>query len=246
MPRRTTILLTGFGPFPGMPENASAMLVTKLAHLAARRFRGRRVVSRVLPTDWEAAPARLADLYARERPKLALHFGVSGRTKGFAVETLARNKRGAMPDAKGVLPSSPWIAADGPATLASRLPVVEIVARLAAQGLPARLSHNAGNYICNAVLYAALAQPQDPRSSVMTGFIHIPATLRRQGEPVARNVSRLGSHSTLEPRSTLEPHSTLESRSTLDWEGALLGGLEIIRVCLGRPPPARGHMKRPG
>lgn len=215
----TTILITGFGPFPGVPENVSALFAVKLAHLAARRFRGRRVVSRVLPTEWEAAPRRLIELYRRERPHLALHFGVSEGAHGFAVEMMANNLASPSPDAAGLLPLFPKLAPDGPAVLASPIPAPEIVARLTGLGLPARLSEDAGTYLCNAVLYTGLLSASRA-GRTRTGFIHIPARL-------------------LEPHATgAGPRQKRTAAAPLAWDGALLGGLEIIRACLGLPPPA--------
>ena len=210
---RPTILLTGFGPFPGIAENASALLAAKLGRLAASRFRAHRVVAKVLPTEWEAAPARLAAHYAREKPRLALHFGVSERAQGFVIETSARNIRSPTPDARGALPSSASIAAGGPERMAAGVPAEAIVARLTALGLPAHVSDDAGTYLCNAVLYHALAAARP----AMTGLVHIPALLAAEGGGT----------------------SGPAARSLLDWETAVSGGLEIIRVCLGRPAPAR-------
>jgi pyroglutamyl-peptidase len=215
MRRRATILLTGFGPFPGVPENASAILVPKLAHLVARRFHSHRVVARILPTEWDAAPQRLAAHYSRERPCLGLHFGVSERATGFVIETLARNVRGDLPDAAGAMPRAPCIVEKGPESLMTNLPADEIVARLGALGLPARVSCDAGAYLCNATLYTALGLAAESRAAPAIGFVHIPVSLERRAA-----VARLGDR-------------------RLDWEGALAGGLEIIRACLGRPVPAR-------
>jgi len=220
MRRRSTILLTGFGPFPGVPENASAILVPKLAHLVARRFHAHRVVARILPVEWDAAPDRLAAHYARERPHLALHFGVSERASGFVIETLARNVRSAVPDAAGAMPRATCIIEKGPESLLSNLPAEEIVMRLGALGIPAHISNDAGTYLCNAALYTALGLAADGRAAPAVGFVHIPVSLERRG---AERPSR--------------------GRS-LDWEGALAGGLEIIRTCLGRPLPARSGTER--
>jgi pyroglutamyl-peptidase len=211
MRRRATILLTGFGPFPGVPENASAALVPKLAHLVARRFRAHRVVARVLPTEWEGAAVRLAAHYTRERPCLALHFGVSERATGFVVETLARNACAALPDATGALPSAPRIAEHGPDIRTATLPVDDILVRLGALGIPATRSEDAGAYLCNATLYRALGLTGEADTAV--GFVHMPVTLGRR--------------------------TSGDSKPHLDWEGALMGGLEIVRACLGRPLPAR-------
>jgi pyroglutamyl-peptidase len=220
MRRRATILLTGFGPFPGVPDNASALLVPKLAHLVARRFRAHRVVARILPTEWEAVPDRLAAHYARERPCLGLHFGVSERASGFVIETLARNVRDALPDAAGAMPRAACVVEKGPECLTTNLPTEEIVARLGALGLPACLSNDAGAYLCNTALYTALALADEGPRTPAIGFVHIPVSLERRGNGKPVRGRRL------------------------DWEGALAGGLEIIRACLGRPVPARGDMER--
>lgn len=220
MRRRATILLTGFGPFPGVPENASAILVPKLAHLVARRFRGHRVVARILPTEWDAVPERLAAHYSREKPCLGLHFGVSERATGFVIETLARNVRSDLPDAAGAMPRAPCIVEKGPESLLTNLPAEEIVARLGALGLPARLSSDAGAYLCNATLYTALGLAAEGRAAAAIGFVHIPVSLERRGAVALARDRRL------------------------DWEGALAGGLEIIRACLGRPVPARQQIER--
>jgi pyroglutamyl-peptidase len=200
-----TILLTGFGPFPGVPVNASARLVPRLAEIAARRFRGHRVVAKILPTDWAAGPARLRKLYARERPMVALHFGVSAQAAGFVIETRARNERSSTPDAAGALPPSAYVCDAGPAELRTLLPARTVVARLGVLDIPASLSDDAGSYLCNAILYEAVSLARTASPQVITGFVHIP--------------------------------------THLEWDGALRGGLEIIRVCLGRPP-SRGKRAR--
>lgn len=213
MRRHSTILLTGFGPFPGVPENASAILVPKLAHLVARRFPSHRVVARILPTEWEAGPARLAASYAREKPALSVHFGVSERAEGFVIETKARNAQSAVADAAGLAPPETAILVGGPGTLGANIPAPDIVTRLAALGYPARLSDDAGSYLCNRVLYESLMLAESAHPPATAGFVHIPATLTRA--------------------------DAASVRSALDWESALLGSLEIVRACLGRPAPAR-------
>ncbi len=113
----------------------------------------------------------------------------------------------------------PRIVEKGPDSLAANLPAEEIVARLGALGLPARLSNDAGAYLCNTALYTALALAGDGRAAPAIGFVHIPVSLERRS-------------SDLPPRG-----------GRLDWEGALAGGLEIIRACLGRPVSARTEME---
>lgn len=221
MRRRDTILLTGFGPFPGVADNASQRLVPKLAHLAARRFSAHRVVARILPTEWEKAPARLTDLYERERPKLVLHFGVSAQATAYVVETTARNTCHVTEDAVGALPRDSTVVRGGPETLAARVPVADIMQRLHALKVPAVASDDAGSYLCNAILYRSLLCAEQIAEPDAVGFLHIPHEI---------------------------PPALLKSRTDpgamrFDWGTALIGGLEIIRTCLGRPPPSRRHMK---
>lgn len=209
---RPTILLTGFGPFPGTPENLTSRLVPELARRATRRFRGHIIVSDVLPTEWSRAPQRLAELYALHTPKLALHFGVSERTTGFTIETTAYNRCASVADTAGCLPSAPQIELEGSDSLTTRLPASQIVARLQALNLPVTLSPDAGSYLCNSIFYRTLIHAAALPRTTVAGFIHLPSQLAERGD--AR-------HTATRP---------------FDWNVALLGSMEILRVCLGLAP----------
>ncbi len=154
---RPVFLLTGFGPFPGAPRNASSMLIEALARAAPRRLPGFAVHAETLPTEWHAGPQLLATLLERLEPAVVLHFGVSHRARGFVVETRARNLRHDMVDACGEAPESPCVVSEGPAELPAMLPTGLIFERLRRKGLPVQLSRDAGGYLCNAILYHSLA-----------------------------------------------------------------------------------------
>ena len=104
MGSRPTVLLTGFGPFPGVPINASGELARKLARAARRAFPELCFTVAVLPTEWNRAPRIIANLHERHRPRLALHFGVASGAKTIRLETEAANICRAAPDAAGTLP----------------------------------------------------------------------------------------------------------------------------------------------
>ena len=171
---RPTILLTGFGPFPGIAKNASAELIEALALVAAKRLPKKRVIAHVLPTEWQTAPVQLAALYKLHTPVLALHFGVSKQATGFCIETQAHNTLGPIADAKGGLPLSGIISGTGPAVLPVSIPAQTIVKRLLALSVPAALSHNAGTYLCNCVLYHSLERARHQAAPLRAGFIHMP------------------------------------------------------------------------
>lgn len=212
--RRQTILLTGFGAFPGVPTNASAELVSRLAATATRRLAGYTVIGSILPTQWRDAPYYLMDLLESLDPTLVLHFGVSSRTAGFAVEVRGRNTCSQTVDALGEGPASSCVAAGGPEFLAATLPVQHIVTRLRRRGLPAQVSRDAGGYVCNALLYHSLQDARWRRGSRRTGFVHIPDALATRGGG---------------------PRRRSRSGSRLSLDEAVEGGLEIIAASLGRP-----------
>lgn len=207
------IVLTGFGPFPGARDNVSSVFASRLALLAGRRLKSHRVIARKLPTEWEAAPAKLMRLIKRERPALVLHFGVSWRVRGFVIETTARNAQAPLPDAIGALPASAQVVAGGPEVLRCKIPCSMILDRLEEAGLPAEVSDDAGAYLCNAILYRSLAFAIAGEQPFRAGFIHLPVALPPPGQ--------------------------MGRAPALDWDGALQGGFEIIRTCLGRPRSRR-------
>lgn len=217
MSARTTVLITGFGPFPGVPVNATMRLLPELAHSAERRYPDVHFAAETLPTEWAAAPRLLDRLLADLEPDFAVHFGVSSRARGFEVERRARNLCSVQPDAAGVLPLSTNLNSGGPEHLAASLPVQHIVTRLRRLGIPAFESRDAGTYLCNATLYHSLACGRaTPRRRI--GFVHVPASLARPGNP---NHGRTGA-------------------CPLTWAQALGGALEILAVCLSRPPGRLG------
>src|SRR6202521_1145034 len=110
---RTTVLVTGFGPFPGVPVNATMRLVPELAQSAARQFAGVRIAGAVLATEWAAAPRQLDQLLAEIEPDLVLHFGVSSRARGFEIEQRAHNACLQAPDAAGAMPTGSAVREGG-------------------------------------------------------------------------------------------------------------------------------------
>jgi pyroglutamyl-peptidase len=181
---RRTILLTGFGPFPGVEENASSKLVPALAATAREAFAEHAFLSEILDTAWDSAPARVAALLAHHKPHLALHFGVAREAQGFRLERLALNACRVAADATGALPSHAALSLDGPICRASHLDTAALAARLEGRGYPVSLSDDAGAYLCNAVLYHSLAAAEAlGRGACRSGFVHIPADL--SGPPLA-------------------------------------------------------------
>ena len=173
---RPRILLTGFGPFPGVPRNVSASVATETARLARQRHGGIEVLTAELPTEWRAGTRLLDLVLADVQPVLSLHFGVSRRATGLVIETRARNVAEAL-DASGCAPGEACLDPAGPEQRAVTIPTGRVVARLGATRVPALLSSDAGRYLCNAVLYRALGFHADGGGGGRAGFVHLPVDL---------------------------------------------------------------------
>jgi pyroglutamyl-peptidase len=208
--RRPVILLTGFGPFPGVADNISSRFVRHLEAEVARAFPGFGTLSEVIDTEWHAAPARAATLVRESQPVLALHFGVSRRARGFVLELRARNRASPLADAAGRSPPDVYLADDGPPLLAARLRAGLVIERLRRLRVPATLSRDAGSYLCNAVFYHSLRAMQASRSQI--GFIHLPASLGIAKRTNGRSAPCL-----------------------MSWDEAISGVLDIVAASLGRP-----------
>jgi len=166
------LLVTGFGPFPGAPENPTEQLIRALAHEPPQTFGAADFRAVVLPTDYRRSWQRLRRLYARLDPDIVVHFGLSDRADRIRVERIARRTIDpSIPDAADYTPRSGRAARAGPDALEATLPVDALVAALSVSGIGAASSDDAGAYVCNATLYRSLAAAPASRH---VGFVHVP------------------------------------------------------------------------
>jgi pyroglutamyl-peptidase len=171
----STILLTGFGPFPGAPFNPTGPLVEMLARQCHRGFGNVRRVAHVFPTSYEAVDEQLPAVLAREEPDVLLMFGLALRARTLRIETCARNALSLVtPDISGLLPEEATIAQNAPPTLPMTAPAQKLALAARATGVPAALSRDAGRYLCNYLCWrASEAAKRNGRPGVFA-FIHVP------------------------------------------------------------------------
>jgi pyroglutamyl-peptidase len=170
----TTVLITGFGPFPGAPFNPTEILAGELTRRRLSPSSNVYRMSHVFRVSYEAVDRDLPELIAGMRPDVLVMFGLAGRTKHVRIETRARNALArTTPDAAGRLPAASTIAAGEPAMLHLRAPMQRLLMAARSAGLPAALSHDAGRYLCNYLCWRAAesAQRGTPR---IAAFIHVP------------------------------------------------------------------------
>ncbi|MCP4385680.1 MAG: pyroglutamyl-peptidase I [Hyphomicrobiales bacterium] len=164
------ILVTGFGPFPGVPVNPSQLVVEALPDTGA----GAELVRRILPTEYRAIRDQIDRLVSELRPDIVLGTGVC-RDPWFRLETVARNHGNSEhPDNSGAVRSGP-IEEGGPDTYGTTLPVDTIYARLMARNHDIKVSDNAGSYVCNYGFYRSCHRIAELGIDARYGFLHLPA-----------------------------------------------------------------------
>ncbi|WP_417669382.1 peptidase C15 [Roseibium sp.] len=172
-----TILVTGFEPFPGMPVNPTALLIERLPRRVARH-RGTEFRYNLLPTTWSARETVTARLREEIAPSAIVHLGVDGQRRTVNVETRAVNRATRVrPDADGLHAGTTPLDPSGPHARFSSLPVRALRDAAARSGVPANISRNAGDYLCNATLWDSIA------SGIPSVFIHVPSLPRSKTDP---------------------------------------------------------------
>lgn len=166
------VLVSGFGPFPGFDINPSQKLVEALA---ADPPAGVELDAVVLPVVYGEAPRLLLDRARRVRPAAVVCFGVATGSDEIRLERIAINcDESAVPDGQGERADGRRIVEGGPDGLFTRLPLAAMLRAMEGHVLPVRVSNTAGTYLCNHLMYHALADLPGVGLDVPRGFIHIP------------------------------------------------------------------------
>ncbi|MDE2208031.1 MAG: hypothetical protein KGK12_15485, partial [Armatimonadetes bacterium] len=179
-------LLTGYGPFGAVAANPSQSLVEWFDLTGAP---GHALTCLSLPVSYTRAMAVLEAALTTgvdgHPYDAVLSLGVAAGETAWRVERLAFNRTG-RPDIDGYAPSTGLLEEAGPPELEATLPCEMLAQAIVAQGLPARISDSAGDYLCNAALYRSLRYAAQAGDSTRCGFIHIPSDVAgktREDEP---------------------------------------------------------------
>jgi len=180
-----TILVTGFGPFPGAPINPTETLVASLARMRLPRAM---LVTHVFPTRYDAVDRELPRLLGRHEPDALLMFGLAAQTPHLRIETWASNALSPQQDAGGTVPPLRSIAPGRAARL--RLPTLggKLVAAARRARVPAAISEDAGDYLCNYLCWQAATAARQDRGPRFAAFVHVPVGL------AACDLARAGRH----------------------------------------------------
>jgi pyroglutamyl-peptidase len=185
-----TILITGFGPFPGAPFNPTGALVEKLARLRRPILADVTIVPHIFRTSYAIVDDELPKLIAKHRPDALLMFGLAQRAKAVRIETRARNALTSFPDVSGHSLQRRSIVSGGPSALLMPARTRHLFAAARNAQIPVVVSRDAGRYLCNYLCWRATeASAQNgPR---FAAFVHVPLTSRTVRRSKKRGVLTL-------------------------------------------------------
>ena len=149
-----TLLVTGFGPFTGFPENPAGKLAAAVDGAVSG---GWRVVGVVMPVSYRRAPAQTLASILAHKADAVLGLGVAA--SGGRWERFGKRVVEGPVDIDG----QTLTLLSGPARVPATLDAAGLAAAL---GLPP--SDDAGDYLCNAWLYAIAS-----RAAVPAAFLHV-------------------------------------------------------------------------
>jgi pyroglutamyl-peptidase len=187
-----TVLITGFGPFPGAPFNPTQALAQRLGARRRPALADVALITHVFRTRYAAVDQELPRLIARHRPDVLLMFGLAARSRDVRIEMRARNAVSPLvPDAGGLIAKSNRIRTGRPAALAGRAPFQKLVSVARAARVPARLSRDAGSYLCNYLYWRGCEAVAGHAQIPVVGFVHVPLVRRAARLPGRRRATTL-------------------------------------------------------
>ena len=171
-----TLLLTYFGPFPGVPVNPTVALAEGAVRALNTARPDLRVVARELPVSYDGSSTALRTALQEVQPDALISLGVAVGRDVVSLEQVAINLDSAgIEDNDGDRRCDYPIVPDGREAYFSSLPVRASFELLRAAGEPVEISYTAGTYVCNHVFYEGQRISRELGLSIPAGFVHVPA-----------------------------------------------------------------------
>ena len=184
-----TLLIAGFGRFPGAPTNPSGTLARLLARRRRIAFEDVARVAHVFRTSYAAVDRDLPKLIEEHQPDAIVLFGLAGRTKYVRIELMARNATSLLfPDVDGVVPPQSRIDPRAPSRRSGAAPFARLLSAARMTRVSTRFSRDAGRYLCNYAYWRAIEAATKPGGPRLVLFVHVPKL--RAGPRVRRGKHR--------------------------------------------------------
>jgi pyroglutamyl-peptidase len=179
MSEKPLAIVTGFGAFPEVRNNPAELVLQTLK----RESLGEGVTGQfeLLDTEYGAVSRRIADLLA-QRPSALVMLGYSRHATSLRLERRATNRRSTEhADAAGFVPQA---APAREVELGNTgIDFGPLAAALAGRGIPAEMSDDCGDYVCNHCYFEALAGILGVALPTRAVFVHIPAVEHMHDAP---------------------------------------------------------------
>ena len=172
------LLITGFEPFGGETTNPSWDALAAIPDCLGEYS----ITKLEIPVVFELSAKTVIDKALEIGADVVLCIGQAGGRDAITPELVGINLRhGSIPDNNGNQPCDEEIVIGGDKAYFTTVPSRKIAEKIAAKGIPARLSYTAGAYVCNDVIYSLLHHFRD--TETMFGFIHVPYSTDQGKEP---------------------------------------------------------------
>jgi len=156
------LLFTGFKPFLKFSINPSEKIVNLL------EINDFNVHKAILPDDFKSLEVIYKELLIKHQPDFILNFGMNAKAFALELETFAINA------AKDFLKAPETIDENADLALKTSIDTYALAEQLRKEGIPARSSNHAGDFLCNFVFYKSLEYTKKRGGQAL--FIHMPYT----------------------------------------------------------------------
>jgi pyroglutamyl-peptidase len=190
MSEKLTVLITGFGPFPGAPFNPTMPLVKRLTQLRRPAFDDVKLTSHIFRVTYDTVDRELPELIARIRPQALLMFGLASRTAHLRIETRARNAVTTLVADAGRRRARKGSIVDGADATMFGPHTAKLLRAALATGIDARASRDAGSYLCNYLSWRAIEAMDKTDGLQLAAFVHVPL-IARHGTSLRKGTERI-------------------------------------------------------
>ncbi|MCR5377340.1 MAG: hypothetical protein K6E71_11400 [Lachnospiraceae bacterium] len=174
------VLVTGFEPFGGQTVNSSASAVALLPENPG----GHTIVKAILPVSYTRSDKILLAKIRECQPDIVICVGQNAGVSTIRVESTAGNYAHAESEDND---HNLWlyrsIEMSGAPSYRATLPIEKIVKNLGNAGIPAEVSHSAGTFVCNCLMYQMLRMRETEFPNASCGFVHVPCLPEQCADP---------------------------------------------------------------
>jgi len=166
------VLITSFGPFPGVDNNSSQLLMTKISEIYSEN--GIDINYEVLETSYNFC-LKWIEKFPIEKYDLIIHLGVAIKAKKIRLEKYARNN--VCPNSKD-FSGNEWgesiIYHNTLQRFKTEIELSEVLSQLNTLRNHVYISNNAGDYLCNFIYYLTNYKKDILFLKTKILFIHLP------------------------------------------------------------------------